>query len=99
MLTLNTVMIGSDDPKSLSEFYTKDLGSSEPIMTVLRVSIRVSFPGRWLLSDPVPYLTASAPYRFSRRPPALAWSKEPPPPPRSGPEQEERTSLGLVSSP
>jgi predicted enzyme related to lactoylglutathione lyase len=26
MLTLNTVMIGSDDPKSLSEFYTKVLG-------------------------------------------------------------------------
>jgi hypothetical protein len=26
MLTLNTVMIGSDDPKSLREFYTKVLG-------------------------------------------------------------------------
>jgi len=26
MLTLNTVMIGSDDPRSLSEFYTKVLG-------------------------------------------------------------------------
>ena len=26
MLTLNNVMIGSDDPKSLSEFYTKVLG-------------------------------------------------------------------------
>jgi predicted enzyme related to lactoylglutathione lyase len=29
MLNLNTVMIGSDDPKGLSEFYTKVLGKPQ----------------------------------------------------------------------